>query len=465
VFYFTSQARRGKLLERVLIARRISSMSHLRLLRRTAQLGLTANALRPAGGRASIPAFFAGWLTAELAPHLLAAQAAGTLTQLARRQVRSPGDRAALALGALSMAGLGALIVSGHGARTEVEHALRETLGQNYLDGLERAPTAADLATPWRDLVVPFRMRNPEVIRLRNVPYAPGGRRFQLDVFHHERRPAGRPVLLHVHGGAWVVGNKEQQGIPLMLHMAARGWVCVSANYPLSPRSRWPEHIVALKRALAWIREHGAEYGADPSFVAVTGGSAGGHLAALLALSAGDPAFQPGFEDADTSVQACVPHYGVYDFAGDTGTRATTDRLRWLAKTVVGKDPVRDQEIFRAASPMARVSSDAPPFFVIHGHDDSLVPVPEAQAFVDALRAISGNPVVYAELAGAQHAFDLFPSIRSAHMVRGVERFLEWTYRRSLPGQAEQPLTDHVQQHLGGAAGDAQAAGQQELVQ
>jgi acetyl esterase/lipase len=437
-------------------------MSRLRLIRRAAALGLTANALRPnQWPRSSVPTFFAGWLTAELAPQLLVAQAAGTAAQLVRGHVHTRSDRLALAMGALSMAGLGALVVSGNGARREVEHALREGLGADYAIGLE--PT--DLATPWRQLVLPFRMRDPAVVRMRNVAYAPGGRRFTLDVFHHERRPAGRPVLLHVHGGSWVIGNKEQQGIPLMQHMAARGWVCVSANYPLSPRSSWPAHVVALKRALAWIRAYGGEYGADPSFVAVTGGSAGGHLAALLALSPGDPAFQPGFEEADTSVQACVPHYGAYDFAAETGTRATKERLRWVAKRVVGKDPERYPEIYRAASPLARVSEDAPPFFVIHGHDDTLIPVPEARSFVDALRAVSRNPVAYAELAGAQHAFDVFPSIRSAHVVRGVERFLEWAYRRSLPGQAEDSLADHVEQHLGRAAGDTQASGDQELVQ
>jgi acetyl esterase/lipase len=118
----------------------------------------------------------------------------------------------------------------------------------------------------------------------------------------------------------------------------------------------------------------------------------------------------------------------VYDFAAQTGTRATKQRLRWLARTVVGVDPASNPEVYRAASPLARVSADAPPFFAIHGHDDSLVPVPEARAFVDALRAVSRRPVVYAELAGAQHAFDVFPSIRSAHVVRGVERFLDWTY-------------------------------------
>ncbi|HEV2781738.1 MAG TPA: alpha/beta hydrolase [Actinophytocola sp.] len=441
-------------------------MSRLLLARRVAQLGLTANALRPARGVwSSIPAFFAGWLTAELAPQLLVAQSAGAIAQLARGRVRTRDERLALAMSGLSIAGLGALIASGRSARKEVEHALRETLGEDYASGLERLPEPADLATPWRDLIVPFRMRNPEVVRLRNLPYAPGGRRFHLDVYHHERRPTGRPVLLHVHGGAWVVGSKDEQGIPLMLHMAAKGWVCVSVNYPLAPRSRWPEHIIAVKRALAWIRAHGEEYGADPSFVAVTGGSAGGHLAALLALSPNDPAFQPGFEDADTEVQACVPHYGAYDFAGETGTRATKQRLRWVARYVVGQDPKRHPEIYRAASPLSRVNADAPPFFVIHGHGDSLIPVAEARAFVDALRAVSGNPVVYAELAGAQHAFDIFPSIRSAHVVRGVERFLDWTYRRSVAGQAEQPLTDHVEQDLAGATGDAQAAGEQEFVQ
>jgi hypothetical protein len=87
-------------------------MSRLRLLRRAAQLGLTANALRPARGQwASIPAFFSGWLTAELAPHLLLAQAAEAATQLARRQYSTRGDRVALAMSALSIAGLGALLL------------------------------------------------------------------------------------------------------------------------------------------------------------------------------------------------------------------------------------------------------------------------------------------------------------------------------------------------------------------
>ena len=119
--------------------------------------------------------------------------------------------------------------------------------------------------------------------------------------------------MVYVHGGAWVIGDKREQGKPMMFELVARGWVCVAINYRLSPKATWPDHIVDVKRALAWVKEHIAEYGGDPSFVAVSGGSAGGHLCALAALTAGDRRLQPGFEEKDTAVQACVPFYGVMD--------------------------------------------------------------------------------------------------------------------------------------------------------
>ncbi|WP_199431820.1 alpha/beta hydrolase [Qaidamihabitans albus] len=401
--------------------------------RRALQLALTANALRPLrGARTSIPAFFAGWLTAELAPHLLALTAADTAAHLARRGPPR-ADRVGMAMSAVSAAGLGTLIRTAQRAHGAVEHALTETLGPGYDKDLEHPPDPADLATPWGQLVLPFRMRNPYVRRDRDIAYADGGKRFLLDV-HRPREPvSGRPVLLQVHGGAWIIGNKDEQGIPLMQHMAQRGWICVAINYPLSPAARWPEHIIAAKRALGWIHDNIAGYGGDPTFVAATGGSAGGHLAALLALTPGDAALQPGFEDADTSVQACVPHYGVYDFAATSGSRASTLRLhRLLARYVVGKDPAEFLDDYVAASPLDRINEKAPPFFVVHGEQDTLVPAREAREFVRRLREVSANPVPYAEIPGAQHAFDIFPSIRSAHVVRGVERFLEWAYAHRL---------------------------------
>ena len=397
--------------------------------RQLAQLGLAANALRPLpGAPASVPAFFSGWLTGELAPHLLGITALDAGVHFARRGVRSRRDVADLLTVGANIAAYSALIGGGLRASREIEGALVETLGTGYRDVIARDPLPDDVSAPWRTLAVPFRMRDVNVTRVRRLSYAPGGRRFELDVWHHRDQPAGSPVLLQVHGGGWVIGNKDQQGIPLMLHMAARGWVCVAVNYPLSPRARWPEHLVALKQAVRWIRERADVYGADPSFVAVTGGSAGGHLAAMVALTADDKSLQPGFEEVDTSVQACVPHYGVYDFTRESGAKYTRQRLNSLLRPYVMGPSAIYPDDYRAASPLFRITPDAPPFLVLHGRNDTLVPVAEARTFVARLRDTVKNPVAYAELGGAQHAFDIFLSLRSTGVLRGVARFLEWCH-------------------------------------
>lgn len=393
---------------------------------------LTANALRPVPGYyAGIPAMFGGWLTSELAPHVLAFSAADTLREITRGR----RDRHGLTLAALSAVGLTALMVQSEGAKRHVDAALCEALGDDYLDHLKRTYTDLDLSTPLRQLAMPFRMGSDEVEVVKDVAYhGDHGRRGLLDIYRpRNSRREDAPVMLQIHGGGWTIGNKDEQGVPLMLHMAARGWVCVAINYRLSPRDAFPAHIIDVKRAIAWIRENIGEYGADPAFLAVTGGSAGGHLTALAALTPNDPEYQPGFEDVDTTVQAAVPFYGVYDFAAVTGSRkARQMRDGFLGPRVLFKDPRKEIEHFERASPLLRVNADAPPMFVIHGTHDSLVEVAQAREFVARLREVSKREVAYAELPGTQHAFDVFPSIRSAHVVRGVDRFLRWTYDRAV---------------------------------
>jgi acetyl esterase/lipase len=410
-------------------------MGHLR--RQLVTAVLTANALRPArrGPRLGIGSFAAGWLTSELAPHLLALTALDTAQAAARGRTTPVG----LALAAGSAAGLGLMVTESMRTRERLDEALEEGLGVDWAGQLDEAPTPQELATPWRKVAMPFRMRDDRVEVVRNVEFAPYGRRGRLDIY----RPADRevkdaPVLLQVHGGAWTIGTKDQQGIPLMQHLAAKGWVCVAINYRLSPRNAFPAHIVDVKQAIAWIRGHIADYGGDPSYVAVTGGSAGGHLAALAALTANDPAYQPGFEDADTSVQAAVPHYGYYDFAASTGSRASElVRDRFLGPKVVQRRYRDDPDVFEKGSPLLRVHEDAPDFFVIHGTHDTLVPVAQAHEFVRRLREASRRAVVYAELPGTQHAFDVFPSIRSAHVVRAVDRFLHWHWNTWRAGRED----------------------------
>lgn len=401
---------------------------------------LTLNALRPLPGATplSVPSFFGGWLAAELAPHNIAITTVGTGVHVARHGLGGRGDRVALALNAASVAGLSTLLLQAQRSRHVLEAALRTGLGDDYVGLLDPAPDRVDLATPWRQVAMPYRVKHPAVRRVADVQYHGTGPRQRLDLYLPREPGQGRPVLIQVHGGAWSIGRKDQQGIPLMTHLAARGWVCVAPNYRLSPRAAWPDHLVDLKRVLAWVRTNIEQYGGDPSFVAVTGGSAGGHLAAMLALTGNDPRYQPGFADADTTVQACVPHYGVYDFANTLGTKAGEQRRDYLlAPYVVRRSFRTDPAVFEEASPLLLVGPDAPPFFVIHGAHDSLVPVSEAEEFVRRLRAVSGSPVVYAALPGTQHAFDVFPSVRSAHVVRAVERFLRWVHaHRTATGSA-----------------------------
>jgi acetyl esterase/lipase len=390
----------------------------LYLPRQLATAALTANALRPpTGPRIGLPAFALGWLTvADTALHL-------------KPRRRSP---LGLLLATASTAGLAHLIHQSQQVRVLAEGSLVEGLGGDYSDRVGPRPAEVDLKTPWRRLVNPFNLKNPAVTVDKNIRYTDAGARGLLDVY----RPAGRevsgaPVLLQVHGGAWTVGRKDQQGIPLMQRMAERGWVCVAINYRLAPRDPFPAQIVDVKKAIAWVKEHIAEYGGDPSYVVLTGGSAGGHLTALAALTPNDPAYQPGFEDADTSVQAAVPFYGVYDFAGATGLRNALEmRDGFLAPKVVKRTWHEDPEVFEAGSPILRVTDQAPDFFVLHGSRDSLVSVEQARLFVAKLRERSRASVAYAEFPGAQHAFDVFPSIRSEHVVRAVERYLTWHHDR-----------------------------------
>ena len=202
----------------------------------------------------------------------------------------------------------------------------------------------------------------------------------------------------------------------------------VTANYRLSPKATFPDHLVDLKRAIAWIRAEIEGFGGDPDYVATTGGSAGGHLCSLVALTANDPEYQPGFESVDTKVDAAVPFYGVYDFSNTHKLQVGYGIDQFVGRTILKKKLSEDPEAFRRASPMHRMHVEAPPFFIIHGGADSLAAVEEARHFAQMLRGVSDAPVVYAELPGTQHAFEIFHSIRTSHTVQAVGRFLAWSH-------------------------------------
>jgi acetyl esterase/lipase len=238
------------------------------------------------------------------------------------------------------------------------------------------------------------------------------------------------PVLIFVPGGAWVQGSRALQGYALMSHLAERGWVCLSVGYRVAPHHRWPAHIIDVKTAIGWARANVDKFGGDRNFIAVAGCSAGAHLAALAGLTGNDPELRA--ELPAGSVDAVVGIYGRYDWED----RSTAERVRFvdfLERVVVRQRIARHPEVFRKASPIARVHPKAPPFLVIHGSKDTVIPVEQARSFVERLRSVSRSVVSYIELPGAGHGFDLTDGARTGATVTAVGLFLHQVHRSRTP--------------------------------
>lgn len=394
----------------------------------------TLNAFLPIRTRGLfIVGFFAGWLTIELALHILVFNATLIGALGAYGGLAEPRGQFGLGLALAASVGLVAL----HMRSRQAAATLREFYTAAALEVGPDAPRY-----PRSHVLFPFLAwlrRDIEVLRGRQFAEV-GGKRLYLDVFRPRAPGQRRPALLQIHGGAWVLGFKEYQGIPLLTHMASNGWVGFNVDYRLSPKATFPDHLIDVKRALAWIREHADEFGIDPDFIVVTGGSAGAHLAALVGLTAGDPEYQPGFESADTRVQGVVAFYGVYDMTNRLGTRVGSradDYRTMLERFVMKRKFAEAPELFARASPIDRINADAPPFLVVHGTRDTLTPVEDARHFVEKLRVVSGEPALYIEMNGAEHAFDVFPSVRTVQVMEATERFLDALWRAHVAGRRE----------------------------
>ncbi|HEY7004715.1 MAG TPA: alpha/beta hydrolase [Gaiellaceae bacterium] len=331
---------------------------------------------------------------------------ASTALAVAQSGVGSPVFWIGLGFAVLASVGLAILRRRAQETGPAVERALDEGLGAGWRDGVEaelvarlgRRPSLA------RVVVAPISVRRHGVERIGNIRYGPAGRGNLLDLYRDRSDRSGRPTLVYLHGGAFIFGSKRLGARHLLYSLASRGWVCVSANYRLLAEE-FPDPLIDVKKVIAWVSEHGHEYGADPSAVFLSGSSAGGHLASSAALTPNDSLFQPGFEGANTSVAGAISLYGYYG-------------------------PIASDE--RPSSPLDYVTANAPPFFVVHGDQDALVVVEDARAFVEKLRATSSSPVVYAELPGAQHGFDFFRSRRLQTVIDAIEAFAADV--RSAPG-------------------------------
>jgi acetyl esterase/lipase len=400
------------------------------LLRASAELLNAANGVRPLGreGYITLPVFAFGWPTTEMSMLYLTGSVLDAVRRGIRGDFRGSRGRIALVLTAIAWALLWLIQRRNVASKPHFDEPLREALGDDYekIAAQSQPARRQRMIGVWpNDLV-----RRRYVEKADTVQYGPHPRVNFADIWRRRDLPRDgkAPVLLQVPGGAWAIGMRRPQAYPLLSHLADRGWVCVSIDYRVSPRHTWPDHIVDVKRALAWIRENIADYGGDPEFVAISGGSAGGHLCSLAALTADDPQWQPGFEDADTSVVAAVPIYGRYDWFTSKGS-GRKEFIAFLQKFVVKKSFAEHRQVYEDASSIRRLRPDAPPFFILHGQDDSIIPVAEAREFTEALRGVSTSTVAYAEIPHAQHAFDFYyGSPRAHYTAQAVETFLSWVH-------------------------------------
>ncbi|MFB6707610.1 alpha/beta hydrolase [Streptomyces sp. NPDC056333] len=330
------------------------------------------------------------------------AVAASTALAAGQGDLESPASKVTAAVALATMPGMA--VSAWRGLRTDqvVGRALEEELGAGWRD---RVHVPLRRRRPWARLLLLSRlMRRRDVERIPNISYGDAGRRNLLDIYRSRDTPKNGPVLIYFHGGHYTSGAKSREARPLLYRLAGQGWVCISANYRLRPQTDFPGHQIDAKKVIAWARAHASEYGADPSRLFVAGSSAGSNLAAHCALTPNDPVYQPGFESADTSVTAAICLYGYYGhFFGEEPDAAPSPN-----------------------QPYAYLNSGAPPFLIAHGTKDALATVEGTRYFVDRLRRISDSTVVYAELPGAQHAFDLFHSARFEAVVDGVEAFAAW---------------------------------------
>lgn len=206
------------------------------------------------------------------------------------------------------------------------------------------------------------------------------------------------PLIMWIHGGGWEEGDRKT---PMLLWMVAQGYALASIDYRLSGQACFPSQIIDCKDALVYLRTHAEEYNIDPKRIAVAGDSAGGHLAALMGTSAGHADWEP--EGADCSVQAVVDFYGPTALGRNWPNSVKPGSCE---SKLLGVPVATPQGMARAAcaSPLTYIDGTEPPFLIIHGDADDVVPFEQSVYLRNALEAV-GAPVALHRVWQGGHGF------------------------------------------------------------
>ena len=308
-------------------------------------------------------------------------------------------------------------------ALTEIPEAGRSVYARNDLDGNGEL-SLEEFVDFNNDPGGPGRTPLPENVRvIADLPYAgTDDPRQQLDVYLPERASVDGPlpVIAYIHGGAWSLGSRGMARPQVSPHVASGRYAAVAIGYRLSWQDAWPAQIHDVKAGIRWIRAHAEDYGFDASRICVMGSSAGGHLAAEVGTTNGVRAVEGtlgSHVDESSDVQCAIDFFGPTNLTSFEHRQTAVTSQALVA--LLGGKPEEHPARAREASPLYNVDPDDPPFLIVHGSRDSIVPY-AASVDLDAALREAGVSVVFQTIEGGGHG-DFF----SPEIVRRVRAFLE----------------------------------------
>jgi acetyl esterase/lipase len=267
------------------------------------------------------------------------------------------------------------------------------------------------MAQPPRALRAMLALKAPaipeSVILERDVSYGQaGGHPLLLDILRPKQSsPKPRPAIVFIHGGGWS-GGKKSDALGRLLPFAASGdYFCASVEYRLSGEATWPAQIHDCKAAIRWLKANAAKYNLDPEKIGVWGGSAGGHLVSMLGLTGSVKQLEgeSGSPGPSSRVACVVDFCGPSDFLAIANGRSDGGRHAYGPVTkLLGGTIEEKKDVARAASPITYVGKDAPPFLIVHGTADPLVPLAQAELLYEALKH-AGRPATLVKIEGGGH--------------------------------------------------------------
>jgi acetyl esterase/lipase len=252
----------------------------------------------------------------------------------------------------------------------------------------------------------------PEGVKIeRDMAYLGPERKEKLDLYQPSKRPAGvlSPAVVIIHGGGWVGGDKAaNREFVTGTTLAKAGYVCASINYWLAEKDRWPTNLRDCKNAVRWLRVNSEKLQIDPKRIGVIGGSAGGHLALMVAYTAGDAGLDPKplYPGVPDDVSACVNMYGISNLATRQGTDESgkPDGKYNLTTQLFPESATAAPEKWKLASPVSHIRKNSPPTLTLHGTADTTVDRDQSKELHEALTA-AGVESRLIMVEGANHAW------------------------------------------------------------